>query len=74
MSKSILLEAVKSAFDDINTDSFTMETNFKDNDEWSSLTALSLITILDSEFSLQLSGDELSKIQTIQELYDKIRK
>lgn len=74
MKKSILLEAVKSAFDDINTDSFTMETNFKDNDEWSSLTALSLITILDSEFSLQLSGDELSKIQTIQELYDKIRK
>ena len=74
MKKSILLEAVKSAFDDINTDSFTMETNFKDNDEWSSLTALALITILDSEFSLQLSGDELSKIQTIQELYDKIRK
>ena len=73
MTEKQLLEAVKSAFDDVDTSNFSIETNFKENEEWSSLTALSLITILDDSFGKTVNGEALSKIATIQELYDFIR-
>ena len=73
MNELQMLEAVKSVFDDIDTTDFSIKTNFKDNEEWSSLTALSLITALDDSFGKTISGEALSKINTIQELYDHIK-
>jgi len=73
MNETQILEAVKSAFDDIDTSNFSIETNFKENEEWSSLTALSLITILDDTFGKTINGEALGKIYTIRELYEYIR-
>lgn len=73
MTETQIVEAVKSAFDDIDTSNFHIETNFKDNDEWSSLTVLSLITILDDSFGKTISGEELGRIDTIKDLYDQIK-
>lgn len=73
MNEIQMLEAVKSVFDDIDTTHFSIKTNFKDNDEWSSLTALSLITTLDDNFGKTITGEALGKIDTIQELYDHLK-
>lgn len=51
-----LLELMKKVFEDIDTSSFTLQTEFKNNDEWDSMTALSLITLLDQEFGISISG------------------
>lgn len=50
----------------------TPETNFRDIDEWSSLAALSVIALADEEFDVELSGNEMRKANTIQELFDII--
>ena len=73
MTELQVLEAVKSAFEEIDTSNFSIETNFKDNEEWSSLTALLLITIFDDTFGSSINGDALSKINTIKGLYDYVR-
>ena len=46
-------------FDDTEMDLFTPQTNFKQLDEWSSLVALSVISMVDEEFDKQLTGAEL---------------
>ena len=48
------------------------DTNFKDLPEWDSLTALSLIAMMDSEFGVKLSGETLKSFYKVEELYSLI--
>ena len=63
-----LLNALKEVFEDIDTSTFDIKTEFKNNDEWDSMTALSLITILDQEFGISISGEKIKELNTIEEL------
>jgi acyl carrier protein len=56
-------------FEETPIDDFSPETFFRDVDEWSSLTALSIIAMIDEEYEKQLTGAELRGVNTIQELY-----
>ncbi|MEG0808361.1 MAG: acyl carrier protein [Alistipes sp.] len=47
----------------------TAETKFRDLDEWSSLTALSIIAMVDDEYDIQLKGNDMRAAQTIGELF-----
>jgi acyl carrier protein len=46
------------------------ETNFKDLDEWDSLTALSLIAHFDMNLGKKISGDQIKNAVIIQDLYN----
>lgn len=59
-------------FDDVEPDTITAETIFRDIPEWSSLTALLLIAMVDSEYDLTLTGDNIRNSKTVQELFDII--
>ena len=59
-------------FDDIDTSDFTPETNFRDNEEWSSLIGLSVIAMVDDEFDVTLVGDDIKGSNTIGEIYNRI--
>jgi len=63
-----LLKLMEEIFEDIDTSSFALQTEFKNNDEWDSMTALSLITILDQEFGISISGEKIKELNTIEEL------
>ena len=63
-----LLNLMKEVFEDIDTSSFNIKTEFKNNDEWDSMTALSLITIIDQEFGKSISGEKIKELNTIEEL------
>ena len=63
-----LINAIKEIFEDIDTSDFNLKTEFKNNDEWDSMTALSLITILDQEFSVIISGEKIKELNTIEDL------
>ena len=41
-------------FDDTDTSVFTQETKFKELEEWSSLTALSVIAMIDEEYDVKI--------------------
>lgn len=66
------IEKFAEIFDDTDASVLTPETNFRDLDEWSSLSALGVIALADEEFDVELSGTEMRKTNTIQELFDLI--
>jgi len=59
----------KELFYDTDSLKFSEDTNFKAIPEWDSLTALSLIAMMDSEFGIKLSGEKLKSIKTVEEIY-----
>jgi acyl carrier protein len=67
-----ILNLLKTLFEDINTDDFNLDTEFKNNDEWDSMTALSIITLLDEEFNVNISGEKIKEMTTIQDLINHI--
>lgn len=57
-------------FDDTDEALITPDTKFKQLDEWSSLTALSIIAMVDDEYDVILKGNDIISSETIQELFD----
>lgn len=60
-------------FDDTDANVFTMDTVFKELDEWSSLTALSIIAMVDEEYDVLLKGDDIRNAETIDDLFEIVR-
>lgn len=63
------IELFAELFDETDTSTLTPDTRFRDLDEWSSLMALSVMAMVDDEFDIQLTGDEMRSANTINELY-----
>lgn len=60
-------------FDDTPVEEFTPSTAFFDLEEWSSLTALSIISMIDDEFEKRVTGADLRSVKTIEELFNLIQ-
>lgn len=60
--------------DDTDPESITSETRFKELDEWSSLTALSIIAMVDDEYDVIIKGNDILKSDTIQDLFEIVVK
>lgn len=71
MKKFIKLFAEQ--FDDIDVSLLEPETRFRELEEWSSLVALLVITMVDEEYGVVLPPEEMRKTQTIQELFDLVQ-
>jgi len=56
-------------YDDTPADQFTPTTSFKSLEEWSSLTALSIIAMVDEEMEVRITGADIRNCETIEELY-----
>ena len=61
-------------FDDTDKAIFSSETKFKELDEWSSLTALSIIAMVDDEYDVIIKGHDIINSETIQDLYEVVEK
>lgn len=59
-------------FDETDTSDFNSQTRFREVEEWSSLTALCVISMIYDNYKIRLKPDEMRKTQTIQELYDLV--
>lgn len=55
--------------EDTSVEIITPSTVYKDLEEWSSLTALSIISMVDENFEKRLTGADLKSVNTIEELY-----
>jgi acyl carrier protein len=45
------------------------ETNFRELGEWDSMTALLLVAMVDEQYSVKLTGDDIKKSRTIKDLF-----
>ncbi len=66
------IEKFAEIFDDTDATTLTPETNFRELDEWSSLSALGLIAMADEEYEVELKGDEIRKAATIADIFNII--
>lgn len=67
------IENFAEQFDDTESSEIQADTEYHELDEWTSLTALSIIAMIDEEYDVQLKADEMRKTQTIQELFDLVK-
>jgi acyl carrier protein len=67
------IEKFASQFDETEASVFTPETEFKALDEWSSLTALSIIAMVDEEYEVSLKGNDIVNAETIEDLYQIVK-
>ena len=66
------IENFKDQFEDELTCELTGETKFRDVDGWSSIVALSVMSMIDDEYDVQLNATEMRQATTIQELFDVV--
>jgi len=66
------IEAFAGEFEDTEMSEFKAETEFKDLDEWDSLVALSIISMVDEEFDKTITGADIRSCDTIEDLYNLI--
>ena len=64
------IENFADQFDDTDASEITATTIFKDLDEWSSLTALSIIAMVDEEYDVTLKGDNIRNANTVEDLFN----
>ena len=57
-------------FDETPEDQFTPSTDFKSLDEWGSLTALSIISMVDENMDKTITGADIRASKTIEDLYN----
>lgn len=67
------IENFANQFDETDPTEITATTNFRELDEWSSLTALSILAMVDEEYDIQLKAEEMRKTNTILELFDLVK-
>lgn len=72
MTLDEFVKAFAAEFDDTSEESFKADTRYKELDEWGSLIALAIISMVDDEMGKRLTGAELRKCNTIEELYQLI--
>lgn len=65
------LDSLKEAMD-IEAHEINMTDNFRDYEEWSSLTYLSVIAMLDEEYDFQIEESDFRKLQTVADLYNAV--
>lgn len=57
-------------FDETDITEFKPETNYRDLDEWSSLTGLAIMNMIEKKYGVKLSTSELRGTSSIQDVFD----
>ena len=57
-------------FDDTDANEIKVDTEFQELDEWSSLTAMSIIALAKTEYGKTTTGREIRYTKTVKDLFD----
>lgn len=63
------IENFAEQFEETDASEITPTTEFKSLEEWSSLTALSVIAMVDDEYDVTLKGDDIRNAVTVEDLF-----
>ena len=66
------IEKFAEQFDDTDVSELNPETEFKELDEWSSLTSMSIIAMVKTYYNKTLTGKEIRSCVTVQDLYNLV--
>ena len=64
---------IEEAFEIQQSGTLLPDTDYKNFEEWDSMHALILIALIDTEFDLLVSGNDLKNLVTVREVYELIQ-
>ena len=67
------IENFSTQFEESDGKIFSAKTKFRDIDEWSSLMALSIIAMVDTEYNVKIKGEDIKASQTIEDLFNIVK-
>jgi len=67
------IEKFAEQFETTDASELTADTEFKALDEWSSLTALSIIAMVDEEYGVAIKGKDIREAETIEDLFNVVK-
>ena len=73
MTLEEFVKAFAAEFDDTPEEQFTPATNYRELEEWGSLVALSIISMIDDEMDVQITGADLRSSKTIEDLFNLVK-
>lgn len=73
MEISNFIDQFVNCMDPIPTENVTSETQFRDLEVWDSLNALSIMAMVDDEYGVSLTGEEIKKSNTINDLFEIVK-
>lgn len=73
MKKEEFVSNFALVFDETDESEITLETVFKNLDEWDSLIALSLIAMCDEEYDVKIKGDDITKAVTVEDMFNIVK-
>ena len=68
--KEKFLNNFENILDDQPNFKLELNSKFRDLDEWDSLTALSLIAMLDEEYEITVTGDQIKNLKTLGDIFN----
>ena len=72
MELNEFIEKFAEQFDDVDANSLTAETKFREIEGYTSLVALLIITMIDEEYNVTVTGDDMKKQVTIGDLFNLV--
>ncbi len=72
MTLDEFVKAFAAEFDDTPEETFKADTRYRELDEWGSLVALSIISMVDDAMDKRVTGADLRNCNTIEELYNLV--
>lgn len=73
MEISLFVKNFAEIFEDTDAAVFKPSTKFRDIEEWSSLLALSVIAMVDEKYKISLTGDDIRKSSTIEDIFNIVK-
>lgn len=67
------IENLAEQFDDTDITEIQPNTEYQELDEWSSLTAMSIIAMVKTQYGKTITGREIRKCQTVEELFNLVK-
>lgn len=72
MEMNEFIEKFAEQFDEIEVETLNADTNFRNLEGWTSLVALLVITMIDEEYNITITGDDMKKQATIGDLFNLV--
>jgi acyl carrier protein len=73
MELNLFVKNFAEIFEETEAGLFKPSTKFRDIEEWSSLLALSVIAMVDEKYNVSLTGDDIRKSLTLEDLYNIVK-
>lgn len=73
MDENLFIQNFADQFDDTDMATFTLQTRFRDIDEWTSIIALSVMAMCAEEYDVILSANEMENAEKIEDIFNIVK-